>query len=82
MGKYCQKMVPYMCIRSNIFILSRVEIAHIHDSNLIGQLIRSCLRQGCGYADFVNKSKYIITKKCIHDILTHISVKYGSHTVE
>ena len=61
--------------------ISRVEIAHIRDSNLIGQLIRSCLRQGCGYADFVNKSKYIITKKIIHDILTHVSVKYCSHTV-
>ena len=60
----------------------RVKIAHIRDSNLIGQLIRSCLRQGCGYADFVNKSKYIITKKCIHDILTHVSVKYCSHAAE
>ena len=37
--------------------LSRVEIAHIRDSSLIGQLIRSCLRQGCVYADFVNKRR-------------------------
>ena len=61
---------------------ARVEIAHSRDSSLIGQLIRSCLCQGCVYADFVNKSKHIITKKCIHDILTHVSVKYCSHTVE
>ena len=65
-----------------LIMLTRVEIAHIRDSSLIGQLIRSCLRQGCVYADFVNKSKHIITKKCIHDILTHVSVKYCSHTVE
>ena len=58
--------------------ITRVEIAHIRDSSLIGQLIRSCLRQGCVYADFVNKSKHIITKKFIHDILTHVSVKYCS----
>ena len=31
---------------------TRVEIAHIRDCSLIGQLIRSCLRQGCVYADF------------------------------
>ena len=36
---------------------TRVEIAYIRDSNLIGQLIRSCLRQGCDYADFDNKLK-------------------------
>ena len=41
----------------------RVEIAHIQDYNLICQLIRSCLRSGCGNADFDNKSKYIINNK-------------------
>ena len=61
---------------------SRVEIAHLRDSILVGQLIRSCLRQGCGYADVDNKSKYIITKKIMDDILTLIYVKYCSHAVE
>ena len=39
------------------FTHTRVEIAHIRDSSLIGQQIRSCLRQGCVYADFVNKRR-------------------------
>ena len=48
----------YQCIPLKFdVIMPRVEISHIRDSNLIGQLIRSCLRQGCGNADFDNKRR-------------------------
>ena len=44
---------------------ARVEIAHIQDTNVIGQVIRSCLRPGCGNAVLDNKYEYMIISKLI-----------------
>ena len=53
-------VIKFLVLRLELVMLkTRMEIAHIRDSNRIGQLhvIRSCLRQGCGYADFDNKRR-------------------------